>query len=132
MAAYAKASTLSLTPEEIAGFKKDFPDEAFKTGAAGKENLLYLEHAFLRDRFNEVVGPGQWSIVPRNRWGEDFIIPATDRKPEVQACRIYVEAMLLIRGCFVAEAVGDMVYYKNNQSQKDRKTSCRERVSSPV
>lgn len=116
--AYAKASELKLTPEEIAGLQKEFPDEAFKPGAAGKENLIYIEHAYLRDRLNEVLGVGQWSIVPRSRWGEDFTIPAKERgKPDIQACRIYVEAMLLIRGCFVAEAVGDMVYYKNNQSQ---------------
>lgn len=117
MTAYGRASELKLTPEEIAGLQKEFPDEAFKAGAAGKENLIYVEHAFLRDRLNEVIGPGQWSIIPRKRWGEDFVIPAYGQKPEVQACRIYIEAMLLIRGCFVAEAVGDMTYYKNNAGQ---------------
>lgn len=116
MSAYAKASELKLTPEEIAGLQKEFPDEAFKSGAAGKESLIYIEHAYLRDRLNEVIGPGQWSIIPRKRWGEDFTIQKRN-EPDVEACRVYVEAMLLIRGCFVAEAVGDMVYYKNNQSQ---------------
>jgi len=117
MSAYARASELKLTPEESAALQKEFPDDAFRTGAAGKENLLYIEHACLRDRLNEVIGLGQWSIVPRNRWAEDFIIPATRDKPAIEASRVYVEAMLVIRGCFVAEAVGDMVYYKNNQSQ---------------
>lgn len=111
-AAYAKASTLALTAEEQAALQKDFPDEAFKPGAAGKESLIYIEHAFLRDRFNQVFGPGQWALIPRSRWAEDF---TTDKgKP---ASRVYVEAMLLVRGCFVAEAVGDMVYWKGNDSQ---------------
>ena len=51
-AAMNRASTLTLTPEENAALEADFPDEAFKPGAAGKENLIYIEHAFLRDRFN--------------------------------------------------------------------------------
>lgn len=112
MAAYAKASELKLTQEEIAGLRKEFPDEAFRPGAAGKDNLIFIEHAFLRDRLNDVFGPGQWAIIPRNRWAEDF---RTEKG--VDATRVYVEAMLLVRGCFVAEAVGDMVYYKNNQTQ---------------
>lgn len=112
MKAYDRASLLALTPEESAALQADFPDEAFQPGAAGKENLIYIEHAHLRDRLNKVFGIGQWAIVPRNRWGEDF---RTANGKE--ATRIYVEAMLLIRGCFVSEAVGDMVYYKNNDSQ---------------
>jgi hypothetical protein len=117
MKAYSKASELKLTPEEIAALEADFPDEAFRTGASGKADLIYIEHAALRERLNRVIGNGQWAIIPRKRWGEDFTIPATRDKAAVEACRIYVEAMLMIRGCFVAEAVGDMVYYKNNQTQ---------------
>jgi hypothetical protein len=112
MSAYAKASTLNLTSEEIEKLQAEFPDEAFKAGASGKEHLIYIEHAYLRDRLNQVFGPGQWAIIPRNRWAEDF-----RTAKNVEASRVYVEAMLLIRGCFVAEAVGDMVYYKNNDSQ---------------
>lgn len=112
MKAYERASTLVLTPEEIAALQADFPDEAFQPGAAGKEHLIYIEHAHLRDRLNQVFGPGQWAIIPRSRWAEDF----TTEKGQ-QASRVYVEAMLCIRGCFVAEAIGDMVYYRNNASQ---------------
>lgn len=110
--AYAKASELRLSAEEITALQADFPDEAFKPGAAGKENLLYIEHAFLRDRLNQVIGPGQWALIPRSRWTEDF----TTAKGQ-PASRVYVEAMLMVRGCFVAEAVGEMEYWKNNASQ---------------
>ncbi len=114
--AYARASQLPLNPGESEALQANFPDEAFKPGAAGKENLIYIEHAFLRDRFNQVFGLGGWAIIPRSRWAEDYEF-TNSRNQRVQASRVYVEAMLLARGCFVAEAVGEMVYYKNNDSQ---------------
>ncbi len=106
---YERAATLIFTPEEIAALEMEFPDEAFKLGAGGDANLIYIEHAHLRDRLNKVFKPGQWAIIPRNRWAENFKTAGGD-----DACRVYVEAMLVVRGAFVAEAVGDMVYYLNN------------------
>lgn len=112
LSAYQRASQLTLTDTEIAALTAPFPDEAFKPGAAGKENLIYIEHAFLRDRLNNVFRPGSWSIVPRNRWAEPFVTAKG-----VDGSRIYVEAMLCIRGCFAAEAIGEMEYYPSNGSQ---------------
>lgn len=112
MKAYERAGTLELKPEEIQALQAPFPDEAFKPGAAGKEHLIYVEHAFLRDRLNEVIGPGQWALIPRSRWAEDFVT-----QKGVQASRVYVEAMLVVRGAFVSEAVGEMEYYPKNASQ---------------
>src|SRR3989442_8761347 len=113
--AYERASTLKLTPEEIAALEADFPDDAFKPGASGKEHLIYIEHAFLRERLNKVLGLGQWSIITRRTWGEDFEF-RNNKGENVTGTRIYVEAVLLVRGCFVAEAIGDMDYFKKNQS----------------
>lgn len=110
--AYERASMLSLTPEETKALQAEFPDSAFQTGAGGKEHLIYIEHAALRDRLNQVVGPGQWAIIPRSRWSEEF-----KTAKGMDASRVYVEAMLLVRGAFVAEAVGDMTYYPHNDSQ---------------
>ncbi len=107
--AYERASTLVLTEAESVALRADFEDDAFRLGAGGDANLIYIEHAQLRERLNKVFGLGQWSIIPRNRWSEDY--KTGDGKP---ACRVYVEAMLLARGCFVAEAVGDMTYYPQN------------------
>jgi hypothetical protein len=120
--AYQKASSLALTDDEKKKLRADFTDEAFKRGANGNDNMIYIEHAFLRDRLNEVVGVGQWALICRSRWAEEFsyegkIDPKTQVKPVEHATRIYVEAMLVIRGCYVGEAIGDMVYYKSNQTQ---------------
>lgn len=111
--AYAKASELILALEESAALQADFPNEAFRTGAGGKENLIYLEHSALRDRLTKVLGMGQWAIIARSRWSEEFEYLKDKRM--VRACRVYVEAMLLVRGYYVAESIGDMVYYPANQ-----------------
>jgi hypothetical protein len=112
-AAMNRASTLMLTPDEIAALKADFPDEAFKPGAAGKEHLIYIEHAFLRDRMDQVLGMGQWALLrTRPLWAEEF---RTEKGQ--QATRIYADCALIVRGCMVSEAIGDMVYYPNNASQ---------------
>ncbi len=107
--AYERAATLILELDDIKKLEAEFPDDAFKLGAGGNPNLIYIEHAALRQRLNEVFRPGQWAIIPRNRWAENF---KTEKGEE--ACRVYVEAMLVVQGAFVAEAVGDMVYYPAN------------------
>jgi hypothetical protein len=116
--AYQKAGTLNLTKEESEQLQADFPDEAFKPGAAGKESLIYIEHAFLRDRFAKVFGMGQWCIITRRTWNEKFELPPNrDRNEPVEVIKVYVEAMLVVRGCFVGEAIGDMDYFPKNMSQ---------------
>ena len=107
--AYERAATLELTEKEIAALEAVFPDNAFRLGAGGDDRLIYIEHASLRERLNQVFRPGQWAIIPRNRWAENFKTAQGD-----DATRVYVEAMLVVRGAFVAEAVGDMVYYPHN------------------
>lgn len=113
MSAYQKAGTLQLNAEDSAALQEPFPDEAFQPGAAGKESLIYIEHSALRDRLNKVLGLGQWSIIPRNRWAEPFKFFSRYDKTQREGTRIYVEAMLVVRGAFVAEAVGSMDYYPN-------------------
>ena len=112
MKAYDRASTLELTGDEAKKLLMDFPDEAFRPGAGGKDTLIYIEHAFLRDRLTEVFGMGKWSIVPRSRWQEEFMTSTNKR-----GVRVYVEAMLVVRGCFVAESIGEMEYYPHNAAQ---------------
>ena len=40
--AYSKAGTLKLSPEESKALMADFPDEAFRNKAAGKEDLHHM------------------------------------------------------------------------------------------
>jgi hypothetical protein len=109
MSAYAKASELKLTDEEDEALAKDFPDEAFRAGAGGDDRLIYIEHAFLRDRLNDVLGRGAWALVTRSKWTENF-----KTSKGADAVRVYAEVMLMVRGCYVGEAVGEMEYYPHN------------------
>lgn len=110
--ALSKAATLQLTPEETERLTAEFADVDFLPGAAGKENLIYIQHSALRGRLNSVLGLGQWALVVRESWNEDF----TTQKG-VKGVRVYVRAMMLVRGCYVAEAVGDMDYFPGNAAQ---------------
>jgi len=111
--ARAQASLLKLTPEEVRLLKAEFPDEAFKMGAGGDPNLIYIEHAFLRDRFDEALGMCQWSLIrSRPHWAEEY-----QTSKGAKAVRIYADCALVIRGCLVAEAIGEMSYFPNNATQ---------------
>lgn len=107
--AYAKASTLKLSDEDCHRLTEPFPDEAIRKGAKGDETLIYIEHAYMRERLNEVFGPGRWALVQRRLWGEDF-----RTTQNAAATRLYAECVLLVKGCYVGEAIGAMVYYPNN------------------
>lgn len=107
--ALGNASMLRLTQEETEKLKAEFADDAFRGGAAGKENLIYIEHTHLRDRLDSVLGVGQAVLVPRLSWSEDF--KTSKGQPGVN---VYVQAMLIVRGCYITEAVGSMAYYPNN------------------
>ena len=111
--ARAQASQLRLSPEEIKVLKAEFPDEAFKMGAGGDPNLIYIEHAFLRDRFDEALGMCQWALIrSRPHWAEEYTT-SNNKK----AVRIYADCALVIRGCLVSEAIGEMTYFPNNAQQ---------------
>lgn len=114
--AYAKASMLDLSPDEIKRLTADFDDADFQRGAGGDTNLLYLEHRALRDRLNTVVGIGKWNSIPRRSWTEEFQVAAKPNKPASVGVRVYVESVLIVRGCYVGEAIGDGTYYKSNAS----------------
>lgn len=110
--AYQRASTLKLTAKESEELLADFPDADFQRGAGGKQELIYLEHRALRDRFNSVLGVGQWAIIPMRHWSEPF---RTAKGGEGEV--VYREVVLLVRGCAVGTATGSMSYFKDNAAQ---------------
>lgn len=101
-AAYAKASTLKIDDAETAELTAPFPDEAVRRGAGGDPNLLYIEHAWVRERLHQVFKPGKWALINRRTWFD-----------EVQGF-MYAECVLVIRGCFVGEAIGAQRYSARN------------------
>ncbi len=110
-AAYMRASTLQLTPEESKALLADFPDDDVKGGAKGKDGLLYIEHMSIRRRLLQVFGPGAWTMITRRLWTEVY---ATQKG---EAVRVYAEVAMLIRGCFVGESIGAGSFFPNNPQQ---------------
>jgi hypothetical protein len=111
--AYQQASMLHLTSEEASALAEDFPDEAFSLGAGGDPNLIYIEHAYLRQRLNKVLGVGAAVPIRRREWAEDFSYVDKYGK-RCDATRIYADMCLIVRGCLVGESVGEGIYYKKN------------------
>lgn len=111
-AAYVAASTLKLTPEEASALSEDFPDDAFSLGAGGDPNLIYISHAHLRQRLNKVLGIGAAVPIRRREWAEEFKYWKDGANKT--GVRVYVDMVLLVRGCVVGEAIGDAVYYPDN------------------
>ena len=118
--AYQKASMLVLTGDEKKRLEADFDDADFVRGAGGDQEKIYLEYTALKKRLNEVIGLGQWCVINRRSWNEEFTTPGRPAigkmpaKPATIGVHVYCDAVLLIRGHFVGEAVGEMTYYKNN------------------
>src|SRR6266496_3180169 len=88
--AYAKASTLELTDEEVDRLTAPFPDEAVEIRP--HDGLIYLPHILISGRLNQVFKPGKWSLICRRHW--------------LEGQTMYGEYVLVIRGCFVGESVG--------------------------
>ena len=107
--AYQQASTLKLTESETKQLRAPFRDDQVNSGAKGDSRLLYISHIHVSDRLNDVLGLGQWAIVKRSQRAEQ-----TKTAKGLPLTRIYFEGVLLIRGAFVAEAVGVGQYHPNN------------------
>lgn len=98
--AYAKASTLEMTDEELAALMEPFPDDAVEIRP--HDGLIYIPHIMVSNRLNKVFKPGKWALIRRREW--------YDTASNV----IYGEYVLLIRGCYVGESIGGHPYIKNN------------------
>lgn len=110
--AYKRSSQIPITPQESEALLADFHDADFVRGAGGDNNLLYLDQSALRQRFNKVLGVGQWSVITVRSWSEDY---KTAKGQD--ASRVYCEAVLLVRGCVAGSAIGSMDYFKGNAAQ---------------
>jgi hypothetical protein len=96
--AYARASTLELTDAEIEALTAPFPDSAVEIRP--HDGLSYIPHIHISNRLNAVIKPGRWAIVCRRHWMADNVM--------------YGEYVLLVRGCYVGEAVGGHPYVPSN------------------
>ena len=97
---YVGASELRLADGEQEKLLAPFADEDVRMRDFDK--LIYLPQVFFRERLNQVFGVGQWILKPVHA----SISP--DKKS------VFYHGQLYIRGCFVAEAIGEQKYTEGN------------------
>jgi hypothetical protein len=98
-AAYMGASTVKLKDHEWKKLREDFPDTAIEIRP--HDGLIYLNHILLRERLWDVLGPGVAEIC-RERFFKN------------ETSEVAVDLVLMVRGSFVAEAIGMSKYYPQN------------------
>lgn len=98
--AYQGASGLKLKADESKKLREDFPDSEVEIRP--HDGIIYIGHMALRERLWAVFGPGAVAEICRERFMRN------------DANEIAVDLVLMIRGCFVAEAVGTAKYFPNN------------------
>ena len=103
---YASASKLQLSESENKALLELFPEEEIEIRPDGH---IYLPQSYYRNRLNQSLGIGQWSLVVKGSTQE------TSENGE--KIKMLLNGALVIRGCFVAEAVGEAELHLTNQNQ---------------
>ncbi len=112
--AYARASQLMLSDEEIRALQEVFPDDAVEIRP--NDGLIYIPHIHISNRLNRVLHPGQWATICRRHWLDRLMVERwkDGKKADVAQTTMYGEYVLVIRGCFVGESIGGHPYVASN------------------
>lgn len=95
---YAGVASLAIPQAEAAKLMAVLPDNDHDILPTGE---VYVAQVHYRRLLNNTFGPGSWALVPRG----EFV------KQGKTICREYA---LVVRGRFVAEAVGEQDYHESN------------------
>lgn len=101
---YSTASTLQLTKEESTALILAFDDSIVEIRPDGH---IYIPQSYYRNRLNEVVGIGQWGLIPKGQHQE----------VNGGKTKLFLNGVLMIRNCFVSEAVGEAELFGDNPNQ---------------
>lgn len=104
IAIYTGASTLQLKDEEQDKLLASFDDKEIEIRPDG---LIYLPQAFWRKRLNTTFGIGQWCLV----------VKGNTKDPDPTRDKLYLQGILMVRGCYVSEAVGEAELHSDNKNQ---------------
>jgi len=108
---YATASTLKLAPEENTKLLELFSDEDIEIRPDGH---IYIPQSRYRNRLNQAVGIGQWGLIAKGSTQQVETDPATGKDKKI---KMLLNGILVIRGCFIAEAVGESELHLSNENQ---------------
>ena len=99
---YYRASELKVSDEEQKKIAASFDKNQIEIRPDG---LIFLPQTFWRERLNQSFGIGQWALIPK----------ASHKDPTKD--KLYLPGVLLVRGVFVAEAIGEAELHSNNPMQ---------------
>lgn len=105
---YATASTLKLEKDESDKLTAAFDDSLIEIRPDGH---IYLPQTYFRERLNQTLGIGQWGLVTKGSHKE---VKGEGKDEKV---KLFLNGVLVIRGCFVAEAVGEAELHADNVNQ---------------
>lgn len=109
MALIKTASSLQLSKDESGSLIAPFEDDLIEIRPDGH---IYLPQTYYRERLNEVLGIGQWTLIVKGFTEEASTTSIGDKKT-----KLFLNGLLVIRGCLVAEAVGEAEYFSTNANQ---------------
>lgn len=104
---YRGAGMTILTKEQSTALAAIFEDKEhdIKTTEAGE---VFVGQVHVRRRLNEVVGAGQWALVPvPDNNGRTFVRESPGGDDEKKGSIVCLRARLYISGNFISEAIGE-------------------------
>lgn len=99
---YSGASNLKIDDTEQSKLLASFDAKEIEIRPDG---LIYLPQTFWRKRLNESFGIGQWCLI----------VKSSTKDPDRN--KLYLQGILMARGCYVSESVGEAEYHEDNSLQ---------------
>lgn len=101
---YEGASLLKITEEEQKELLAPFDENLIEIRPDG---LIYLPQTFWRGRLNSAFGIGQWALI----------VKGNHKDPAANKDKLYLNGVLMIRGNYVSEAIGEAELHSSNPMQ---------------
>lgn len=101
---FQNASLLKISEQEQQKLLMSFDKKEIEIRPDG---LIYLPQTFWRKRLNESFGIGQWCLI----------VKGSRNDPAPQKDKLYLQGVLMVRGNYVAESVGEAELHSSNPMQ---------------
>lgn len=98
------ASMLDISKEETEKIAAPFDEKLIEIRPDG---IIFLPQVFWRQRLNQSFGIGQWALI----------VKGSHKDPDPTKDKLYVEGVLMVRGKYVATAVGEAELHSDNKNQ---------------
>jgi hypothetical protein len=109
---YDGIASKRFTDAQIQILKRDVNPSLVKKRSDG---FFYIDGIHYRNALDEAFGPGAWSLLPLREFVE-YGVMHTKEGMDKKFARVSLPGQLWIEGRFVAQAIGEDIYYLGNQA----------------